>query len=746
VYTNLKRNVGSLLLVTILLFISASTISVADPNESTENNQAVNATKENVSQTTLSNTENLSPIQLGNYEKVAENNLLALYVNVPTLGLKVLNKKTGYIWNGTLDEEDKDLNPTWQNFFQSGLTIEYMDDKNKIRQASITGEKADIQLNNEKDGFVAHINYNKLGFQLSVQVHLQEDSLEFTIPYDSIKETNANRLEAIYLYPYFGATKGIQTDEGYMFVPDGSGALISLNKKTVATQPYIGRVFGEDFGIHGAPPITDTFALPPEQILIPVYGKTNAAGKNAFVTMIKSGAPYSEIRAYPSGVTTSYNWITTKWIYRETYFQPVDKKGNGITVNQKEKNRFDAVAKVMFLSNEMANYVGMAKRVQTELVQDGILSKKETIATEPLPVRLEIIAAENKKELIGKKVLTLTTVQELDEMLRDLLGNKIEKMMVVVRGWTKGGITGASPSHFPFEKRVGQAEEWSKFVKKYEDQGIPVYFYADYVKAYKSAEGYGEEDIAQAISEQLLLFYDQYWFLNPEASKKRLKEELEEFKKVGISHLALDSVGQNLFSSYSYPVSTREKSMKTYQSLFSSIPDHRFAFYKPNQYLWKYTDQFLDIPMGSSKFLLETEEVPFLQIVLKGYIDYYAPSSNFNANPKEAMLRMIDYGSYPSFYLTYRDSVELLYTDSGWLFTSQYSVWKDQIIQEYQMMNEALKPVRNATFENREEVHPGVIKNTYSNGYFIYINYTTGDVTLDNKTIAAQSFLVVGGE
>lgn len=317
--------------------------------------------------------------RLASYEKAAENARLALYVNKNTLGIKVQDKQNGYVWDGTLDEKDDKLNKSWQSLFESGLSVEYMDAKRKISTAPVTGEQAKIAVEPMEDGFSANVNYERLGISLKLEVRLTEDAIEFKVPENSIQETNKdNRLQSLYVYPFFGATKGVQQDKGYMLIPDGSGALISLNEQTLATQPYIGRVFGDDLGMKGSTQLSEGMATPIEQVYLPVFGIAHKEGGNAFVSMITGGAPYAEIRSYPGNVTTAYNWTTAKWIYRENYFQSLDKEGKGITLNQEEKNKFDASMKVMLLSGKQADYSGMANRVQSELVQRGSCPPRRT--------------------------------------------------------------------------------------------------------------------------------------------------------------------------------------------------------------------------------------------------------------------------------------------------------------------------------------------------------------------------------
>ena len=58
--------------------------------------------------------------------------------------------------------------------------------------------------------------------------------------------------------------------------------------------------------------------------------------------------------------------------------------------------------------------------------------------------------------------------------------------------------------------------------------------------------------------------------------------------------------------------------------------NYGLSLYKPNAYMWKYTKNYFDIPMYSSQYNNYSDSVPFIQIVLKGYMNYYAPFSNFS--------------------------------------------------------------------------------------------------------------------
>lgn len=739
-------------ILALILFISSFTFGlnkhiVAASEDETTNEISLSSIDNTITQMESKN-KDIAPIVIPEaFEKVAENEILELYLNEGTLGIMVKNKITGYVWASGRENEEDRLNKTWRAFAKSGVTIEYMSNKGKFEKVSVSDDKAKIKVKKNDKGFSANINYKNEGIEFDFILELKNDGIEVKIPENSIKETkDIYKLQAIYIYPFLGATKGTDIP-GYIFLPDGSGALMRLDRKNdIATEPYIKRIYGDDFGMTGPRDYSNYMAQQPETINIPVFGVAHNVNENAFVAIIDEGGSYAEIHGYPSGMTTEFNWVSPRFIFRETYSQPVDKKGTGVIVNQRERNQVNIAIEYRFLSNENANYVGMAKEYQNYLIKKGVLRQRDKKLND-IPLRLEFFGAENKKRLIGKKIIPMTTLDEMDGMIEELKSSGVNNMTVVFRGWTKGGITGGSPNHFPFEKKVASASEWKSILTKYKENNIPIFLYTDYVKAYKKSKGFSKlKDVAQSIAEKLLAFenYAEYSYLSPNKTKEIFKKEEKKFDKYGVENIAIDTVGTNLFSNHSkYNKLTRDESEKQYEEALE-LTNKKIGLYKPNAYLWKNVDSIFDIPMSSSQFVTTTDTVPFLQIVLKGYVDYYAPVINFAANPEFALLQTIDYGCYPSFYLTKENPVKLLETATSWLYSSEYDVWKDEIINSYMKTNEALNKVQGATIEKREVIENGIVCVEYSNGIKILINYRDSDYSVEGIHLSSMSFKLLG--
>ncbi|PLR99077.1 DUF5696 domain-containing protein [Bacillus sp. T33-2] len=680
------------------------------------------------------------------FEKAAENNGYILYVNKESLALKVQDKQTGYVWNTGLDKpDDYRINKTWEQMIQSAITIEYADRNGKVRSESILTNDSRPNVKRTKNGFSAKVfmNQAKIAFQLDVE--LEDDQLVVTIPKEQLKENKRTQLISVKAYPFFGSVNENDLN-GYMFLPDGSGALIRYEKSgNKSGTPFVGSVFGEDEGFKRTMAVNEK-VYPVQPIKMPVFGAVHGVKENAFLTVIEDGYSFADIVAYPAGISTDFNWVSSQFHYRYEYYQPTSKNMQGINLYQKDTNDFDIKLRYMFLNKDNADYVGMAKRYQEYLVENEKLKKQEDKAQ----VRLEILGGEVKHGLLWDTVIPMTEVDKIPQITKELKKKEVDNMFVIYKGWSKNGLTGTLPSKFPLEKKLGNKDDIEDVTNLLKKDNIPIYFNTDYTKAYEGASGYsGSKDVAKKVSSETIAIQEKdqkLFYLSPFKSLEIAKEDVKDYSKHNISNLAIDSTGYTLFSDYNKSKSSnREKTIETYNELFRELNKSMgsISLYGPNVYAWNQSDRYLDVPMFSSNYVSVTDTVPFLQIVLKGYLPYFAPFSNFNANPEENVLRMIEYGAYPSFLLTDQPSSLLMDTPSKDVYTSEFSVWKDEIAEQYAKVEQSLGRVEGAAIVARDVPQAGIVEVSYSNGKMIIVNYTDKPYSKDSIQVAAKDFAVV---
>jgi hypothetical protein len=151
---------------------------------------------------------------------------------------------------------------------------------------------------------------------------------------------------------------------------------------------------------------------------------------------------------------------------------------------------------------------------------------------------------------------------------------------------------------------------------------------------------------------------------------------------------------------------------------------------------------YYDIPLGNSGYIYTTESVPFLQIVLSGYVPYYGTAMNFSSDPQTDLLKHVDYGVYPSYFLTQEVTAKIITTQSGWIYTSSYSQWADEINGTYQWLNSLLSPVKGHSIISREQIGKGVFVVTYSNSKQIIINYNNQPANAGGVVVNARDAII----
>ncbi len=676
-------------------------------------------------------------IPAGSYELVGENERFELHANRETLAFKVVDRRSGYIWHSNLDEvtEEHNLNRTWTAFAQSGISINYLDQSAGNERNSITAAEHTIEFSPIEQGFEASLTFTDPSITLGVVVQLEADGVRVEMPFDRLQEADPEyKLGVVHLYPFFGATLAA-TAPGYMFIPDGSGTLIQFAATTKARNMFYGRYYGADLGMIGTLPY-DPLLKRPYQLSVPVTGMVHGENEHAFIAVVEKGAPYAEVQAHPAGVTTQFNFLYNAFIYNQSYFQATNRAGAGVTVLQPATNAFDVVIHYRLLTGEESDYVGMARSYQAYLLDKGLLDQSVD-TSEDIGIRLEFLGAEKERVLFWYRSIPMTTLEQMGAILREL---EIANPDVVYYGWQPGGASTTLPRTLKLDRSLGNTAGLQSLIEEVEAAGGRFHLYLDPQAALRDEGGYStRRDLAMAITNVNLMGYNRYkvnYFLNMEAlseSYRGLSADI--FAETGAG-LALDGIGSTLYSDFkSGNRLNREAAIAGYQALVGES-EGRLAFYQPNDYMYGYMDAYYDMPLADSGYIYATEVVPFLEVVLAGYVPYYGPAMNFSSNLRADLLRHADYGVYLSYFLTEEATARILNTRSEWIYTSSYAQWGQEIEESYAWLNDLLAPVKGQPIVARERVAPRVFATTYANGQQIVVNYNnspyfSGDLAVE---------------
>ncbi|MEN6530942.1 MAG: DUF5696 domain-containing protein [Anaerolineaceae bacterium] len=677
------------------------------------------------------------------YELMGENANYQLYANRASLAFKVVDRRSGYIWHSNLDEKiDGDrLNKTWTAFASSGISIDYLDEKTASERLSITNSEPVIQFNPTGQGFEATITFPDPSISLLLRVMLEDAGVSVEIPFDSIQEADpAYKLGQVYVYPFLGYTRDAVTP-GYMFLPDGSGSLIRFAETTKATNMYYGRYYGADLGMLVELPY-DPAVNRAMHISVPVYGMVHGEKENGYIAIVEKGASYGEIQAHPAGIITNFNFIYNMFIYNQSYFQATNRSGAGVTTLQQKTNAFDIKIHYRFLTGEDSDYVGMARSYQQYLVERGQL-KKIADEGDDIGIKLEFLGGEKEKVLFWWRLIPMTTVEQMAAILDAL---EIKNPDVVYYGWQPLGASSMPPKSLKIDGGLGSLEQLRELVEKMQSEGGNFSLYLNPQAALYHESGYSPRyDLAMAITNVNMIGYNRHtvnYYLNYEAVSQRFSNLNADVTSQLNAGLALDGIGSTLYSDFKAGnFLNREQAIARYRSLMEVNPGRK-AFYIPNDYMFGFMDAYYDMPLSNNGYIYTSEAVPFLQIVLSGYVPYYGPAMNFSSDPQTDLLRHVEFGVYPSFFLTQEVTGKIINTRSSWLYTSSYQQWGGEINQTYQWLNALLGPFKGQSIIAREMLADGVAAVTYENGKQILVNYTDQPFNAGGTVVNAKDAVI----
>ena len=238
-------------------------------------------------------------------------------------------------------------------------------------------------------------------------------------------------------------------------------------------------------------------------------------------------------------------------------------------------------------------------------------------------------------------------------------------------------------------------------------------------------------------------------FVRPALAANTLATKLPAYRALGADGVDLGGYTAFLFGDHSDTPLSRQQSLDTLAKPLAGAP-LKLSGSVPNSPLWPLLAEAYDQPPVASRFLYETDTVPFLSLVLKGSMDLYAPPSNEGWYSEASVLRLIDYGLYPSFRLTGVENAELADTPLAELWSTRTSDWLSRAQAISARVGKALLPFEGERILAREVPAEGIVHVTYETGS-LWINFRPqvwsspadpGPVV----RIPASDFVVQGGQ
>lgn len=616
----------------------------------------------------------------------------------------------------------------------------------------------DAKIDNEQNQAGEQQSSAAARFTIPIEYYLDGPNFMVQVPVEEIKDTEQFPIDSIQVLEMFGATG--MNQNGYMFIPDGSGSLIHLNNGKTVALPYDMPLSGKDQTLKEKQNETKQFT---QKSRLPVFGMKQ--NDQAFFCIVEEGDAVASINADVSGRVNSYNRVSAKFLLK-----PMELFTYRAGKVQKDSPMFPDMYKgniklrYAFLTGESANYVGMAKYYQDYLVRNHKLTKLE--ATPETPFLLDLVGSIPVREtFLGipyQSVKSLTTFEQAESLLSMLKQRNVNNIQLRYSGWFNSGLNHDYPDDVDIDSILGGEEGFEKLIRFANEQKVDLYPDVSFMRVYRSGHGFKpsrdgvnflfRKGIYQYKTDLVTTNRDElaYYLLSPKELPVLVGDFLESYKSWNVGGLSLRDLGDDMNSDVTSDETVdRQASAKTITASMKQLKDNvgKTMVSGGNANVLPYVNTIVNAPLGSSQLNITDEEIPFYEMVLHGFIDYAGTPINLDRdqNYKASLLKTLETGSNVYYQWFYEKPSTVRNTEFDDLYSAHYANWFNEAVRYYRETNEVLKDVRNQPIVDHEKLADNVYRTTYERGKSITVNYNKAAVIVEGARLEAESYLV-GGE
>lgn len=707
-----------------------------------ENNNAEKAVQSEIGGNQVQLSEN------DEYTLCAQSGNISLYVNGQTGVFYVENQQDGSVWySSPLDaREDSYANRPVQNQMLSNLLISYKDIETGEASVANTAVGADTSIYRLENGVKYVYHFDELSASVIFEISLENDALVTELDTEEIEFENENiKISEVSILPYF--CSGSETDEGYLVVGDGSGALINFRNDKQSCESYKRRIYGEE-------PTDETreFSLltQNEGVRLPVCGVKR--GNSAMLVVGEDGAENGFLNANTNYKYSSYAnaYMSYKLIDSMSYSLGslestiYDKKGMTIPLIKQ---------KYYFLSGEDADYSGMARKYGEYLKNQF---SQKTLSKTDTRLYVDIYAGVAKQQshfgIITNDIVPLTTTKQTKMILDSLKDSGINAYTRYL-SWNSDELKQNALSSVKISSAISKGLSLKQLCDQYDVlpaiANTQIYYSGNFISNLTSASfslmalpyKWNGHSISTLTEND-----ESYYRLSANKLSKYGGKIVNSYAKQGLKKAAFEDIGNKLYTDYRGEHQYRRDIMNIELEILKSAEEvtDMLALSSPNAYAAGYADIIFDTPINHSNHALLDESIPFYSIALSNVSECVAPAFNNNNIGKDIVLYSISFGCAPCYAWIYENASSLIGTTLSNLSNVNYNSTIEEAEENYNIFVDLGEKSDGSEIYSHKYINSLLTETTYENGLKVYVNFSDEEQSIgDGSYVSARSYLTV---
>lgn len=692
--------------------------------------------------------ETPAPVPEG-YILAAEENGLSLYADLASGNFILRDEAAGLEWaSAPLEaENDENLKGAQKNqllSFVTGAVLNPAIGKETRFSSAILAGRGDVKGELTDGGY--RLDIDAEGVQFSVEVTLENDCVRVVLPADSIRETDEAWLQSVSLAPSLNAGSG--QDEGFMLVPDGSGAIIRFNNGRQGS--YNEPVYGAERAF-----LRTALATEKQDAPLPVYGiEKNGA---ELLAVIDGGAAAASIKAASAGNGSTYNLAGATFTLREKDQQFLTDDVSQTIYEEERTVTGDLSLRLYPVRQQSGGYMAMADCLRSYLTDElGMQPQTEPAAAGVLTVYCGVA---RRQQVLGiplwETPAALTTFEQAGEMLNAFASSG--SMALELEAWDAGQILGKALAEPDPASALGGKGGLETLAAACGELNVPLLAGAQLASFSRGGNGLSvKKDAVRTLTQEPAAQYP-FWLASSsakleQASYLRAPDQLpgamETFApaamELGFDGVSVTDAGALSYSNYRSGslASADDSAVYTAEAVNIAAQNGLAAVHGGFLFAAAEADLVLDVPSGGSRFGCVDQEVPFYQIALSGLVTVASEPVNLQADPDTAVLWALETGSALSWAFADQNLLDLEGTDLEGLTGLSWQMGGETAAAQAAEVLPELEKVVGRRITGHETPAEGVALTTFDNGVRVAVNYTGADVALEGATVPAMGWYI----
>lgn len=601
---------------------------------------------------------------------------------------------------------------------------------------------------------------NDVQIMIPVEFVLREDSVAVTV--DPSKMLEGSRFKAVNVQiNSFWCSNQNDNPDDYLFYPSGSGALVSNSSVSSAGTVVENPVYGFDPAM-----VRNNLVTTDKEIRVPVFGAKR--GDTAICGIIEKTPESANI-----GVKVGSTSLANSAVYA-TY------QVRGYSVNKSQAlNNYKVDVDVYSLSpcdkpmtigfypltGENANYTGMANVYKNFLKDSGRLGE----LTDDSPLNVSFVGGVMvNKSFFGipyTDLVAATTLSEAETILGEIKSDTGAKISAKLIGFGTTGVElGGYAGGMKINKNLGKLKDLDSLSAYCGENGVDLYFDFDIMKLKDSSAGFsGTFDTAYNsvlktatayrynVATRAQIANSKYMLLSRPLLFEGIEKVMKKTAKWNLAGISLGDLGCAAYSDYSTETTDYYVKGGMPQDVAELIAvaneKYKVATNDANDYAALASDIVFNAPMISAQQNIFTEDVPFYQMVFKGYVALTGETANNAVNPNTHKLMTVESGVGLSYTVINKYYNEFIDYRGYYFYGSEFAGIRDDIKETYGELKDYYAAINGAEIVAHNILESGLRETVFSNGVKAYVNYTDAELTAPSgATVAADSYIWEGGK